>query len=525
MIADLRDYPDGAAIDTELCIIGAGAAGITLASEFAASTRDVLVLESGGRTLEADTQALYDVENVGLPVDPMIRSRLRVLGGTTNHWDGRCTPLDAIDFERRSWVPHSGWPITRSQLDPYYARAQGVCDLGDAIYDDRVLAQFEIPDPGLDPSKLRAHYWMLSPPTRFGQKYEQALAESKNVKLLLHANVVNLQTNAAASHLDHVDVKTLEGKQARVRAKQVVLCCGGIENARLLLLSNRVDPAGLGNGRDLVGRFFQEHVRSWQQAVPTRTPFSLMKIYNFYASDAVRYHVGLSVSDELQAKEQLLNCSAMTFFEGLGYSSSGSAMRLVRALTQRELPPHPGDDVYSVLSDFDEIVMNVRARFLLSGTQWHSELSTTLVVDSEQAPNPESRIRLSDQRDALGLRRSQVDWRLSALDRRSSLEMFQLIGAEWGRLNQARVRVPDWLSDGREDWAHNVRDIGHHIGTTRMADDPRSGVVDRDCKVHGVDNLYVAGASVFATSGHANPTLTIVALALRLAEHLAAHPA
>ena len=164
----------------------------------------------------------------------MIRSRLRMFGGTTNHWDGRCSPLDAIDFETRAWVPHSGWPITRAQLDPYYARARVLCELGAPVDDDRVLARFGIPDPGLDPSKLRPHVWMLSPPTRFGQKYEPALAQSKNVKVLLHANVVNLQTNAAASHLQHVDVTTLAGKRARIRAKQVVVCCGGIENARLL---------------------------------------------------------------------------------------------------------------------------------------------------------------------------------------------------------------------------------------------------------------------------------------------------
>ncbi len=525
MIDDLRDFPDGAVITTDLCIVGAGAAGITLAMQFAASNRDVLVLESGGRAPEADTQALYDVENVGLPIDPMIRSRLRMLGGTTNHWDGRCSPLDEMDFQRRDWVPHSGWPITRSQLDPYYAKAQDVCDLGPPVYDDRVLEHFGIPNPRLDPNKLRAHYWMLSPPTRFGQKYAKTMEQSKNIKVLLHANVIHLQTNAAASHLEHVDVSTLEGKRAKIRAKRVVICCGGIENARLLLLSNHVEPAGLGNRRDLVGRFFQEHVRSWQHAVPTRTAFSLMKTYNFYVDDAGSYHVGLCLSDAAQARDRLLNASAMTFFEGGGYSASAAAMRLLRAVTQGQIPEHPGDDVWSVISEFEEIVMNFRARFLLRGTKWNSELSTTLLVDSEQAPNPASRIRLSDQRDSLGLRRSQIDWRLGELDRRTSFEMFQMIGAEWGRLNQARVRIPHWLSEPRDDWSHNVRDVGHHIGTTRMADDPQQGVVDRNCRIHGVDNLYVAGASVFATSGHANPTLTIVALALRLAEHIASLPA
>ena len=525
MIDDLRDLPDSARIDTDLCIIGAGAAGITLALQFAGGSRDVVLLESGGRTLEPDTQALYDAENSGVPIHPMIRSRLRMFGGTTNHWDGRCAPLDPLDFERRAWVPHSGWPITRAQIDPWYEQAHAILDLGPPVDEARIFGELGIRDLDLDPAKLRPQIWLLSPPTRFATRYGPVLEQAANVRVLLHANVVNLATNAAASHLDRVEVRTLEGKRASIFARRVVLCCGGIENARLLLLSNGVEPAGLGNRHDQVGRYFQEHVRSVQRAIPTRTPFSLMKAYNFYSGEEGRYHLGLSVSDAVQAQGRVLNASAMTFFEGEGYSASAAALRLLRALTDGRLPEHPGDDVYSVLSDFDEIVMNVRARFLLPGEHWQSELATTLVVDTEQAPDPVSRISLSDQRDPLGLRRSRIDWRLSELDRRSSLEMYQVIAAEWGRSNQARVRIPDWLTEPRADWSHHVRDVGHHIGTTRMSDDPRRGVVDADCKLHGVDNLWIAGASVFATSGHANPTLTIVALALRLADHLARLPA
>jgi choline dehydrogenase-like flavoprotein len=177
-----------------------------------------------------------------------------------------------------------------------------------------------------------------------------------------------------------------------------------------------------------------------------------------------------------------------------------------------------------VLSDLDQIIMSVRARYLLSGTQRSSTDSTTLVIETEQGPNPASRITLSSERDALGLPKTKIDWRLNELDLHSSSTMVKLVAAQWGETNQARVRVPDWMTDGREDWATNFKDIGHHIGTTRMADSAERGVVDRNCRVHEVDNLYIGGASVFATSGHVNPTFTIVALALRLGDHLKAQP-
>jgi choline dehydrogenase-like flavoprotein len=525
MIADLQNYAEGAIIDTDVCVIGAGAAGITAAVELAGSGKDIVVLESGGMSLEMDTQALYDAENVGLARRPMINSRLRMFGGTTNHWAGRCSPLSTIDFQRREWVPHSGWPVTRSELDPFYEKAHVVCDLGPCIYDDRVLKQFNIPDPRLDSRKLRPHYWALSPPTRFGSKYEKQLKEAKNVRVLLHANTVNVQTNAAASHVEYVDVKTLGGKAGKVRAKVVMICCGGIENARLLLASNRIQPNGVGNDRDLVGRFFQEHMRSWQEAVPTRTPYSLRRFYNIYSGATGSYLVGASMSEDMQKAERLLNCAAMTFFENGDYDPFDAAMRVVRGASGREKAEHMGGDIWSVLADFDEMVMSVRARFLLKGQHWRADDATTLVIETEQSPNPNSRISLSDQRDSLGVLRAKVDWRLTDLDRRSSLAMAKTVAAEWGRMNQARLRVPNWLLEGEADWASNFKDVGHHIGTTRMSDDQQFGVVDRNCKVHGIDNLYVGGASVFPTSGHVNPTLTIVALALRTASHLKSIPA
>jgi choline dehydrogenase-like flavoprotein len=501
MIKDLRDFADVTALDADICIVGAGAAGITLAMQFANTSTQVLLLDGGGLSLEPNSQALYEAENVGLARRPMMRSRLKMFGGATNHWDGRCAPLAPLDFKERDWIPYSGWPIERTDLDPYYDRVNDICDLGPPVRGS-LRERLNIPDPMLDEQKLQLHHWMISPPTRFGGKYLNDLTSAKNITVVLHANTTNLQTNAAGSHLEYVEASTLEGKRARFRAKRFVVCCGGIENPRLLLLSNSVEPHGIGNRKGLVGRFFQEHMRSWQFALSTFTPFSLKKFYNLYASEGSSFLVGLSLAEAAQKQERMLNCAAMTFFEGGDFSAGDAAMRLARNLTGQEPVQHVGDDVWSALA----------------------EDSTTLVVETEQCPNPDSRISLSTQRDALGLFKSKIDWRLTQLDRHSSATMVKLLAAQWGQSNQARVRMPEWLLDGRDDWATNFKDVGHHIGTTRMADSPERGVVDRNCKVHEVDNLFMAGASVFTTSGHANPTMTIVALALRLADHMKGLP-
>jgi choline dehydrogenase-like flavoprotein len=525
MIVDLRELPGDSVFDADLVIVGAGAAGITLAMQFANSATKVLLLEGGGMDFEPGSQALYEAENVGLARHPTIRSRLRMFGGTTNHWGGRCAPLDPLDFKQRAWIPYSGWPIDRADLDPFYARAIPVCDLEPPPLDEGELrSRLGIPDPRLDAQKFRLHHWMLSPPTRFGRKYATALTSSKNITVMLHANVTNLQTSPAGSHLEYIDTRTLEGKKARFRAKRFAVCCGGLENARLLLLSNGIQAPGIGNRKDLVGRFFQEHLRTWQFALPTRTPYSLKKIYNIYASESGAYLVGMSLAEAVQVKERLPNSAAMTFFDDGDFRAADAAKRLLRASLGQESAERAADDTWSVLSDLDQIIMSVRAKYLLSGTRWSSEDSTTLVIETEQTPNPASRISLSSERDALGLPKIKIDWRLTELDRNSSAAVVKLIATQWGETNQARVRIPEWLTDGREDWATNFKDVGHHIGTTRMADSADHGVVDRNCRVHEVDNLYVGGASVFTTSGHVNPTFTIVALALRLADHLKGLP-
>jgi choline dehydrogenase-like flavoprotein len=520
MIEDFREYPENASIHADICIIGAGAAGITIANELANSSLQVCVVESGGFEYEFDTQDLYQVENIGIARYPAIAMRLRYFGGTTNHWDGRCSPLNKIDFEQRSWVPYSGWPITSNDLEPFYRRAVAICDLGDFNYGSGVLDEFDIPNPELDPEKLDCQVWKFSPPTRFGGKYREILDKSYNIKVLLHANVTNIQACAAATCIEHVDISTLAGKKGKIIAKRFILCCGGIENARILLLSNSVQKQGLGNNYDLVGRFFMEHLRSKDTVVFLKDPYSIKRIFNHYENNTGKYLLGLRMSEAAQKSEQVLNAGAMTYFEGSQDSATHSAANIYDKLKHQQAGNGINKDILNVISDLDELIVNMRRKFLRPGSSTLINNMTVMVTETEQAPNPSSRISLSSQRDSLGLHLTKIDWRLTELDRSTTAVMTRLLASELGRLYKARVRIPDWKGQFTGGWQEHFKDVAHHMGTTRMADNPEIGVVDQNCKVHGIDNLFIAGSSVFPTSGHVNPTMTIVALALRLADYI-----
>jgi choline dehydrogenase-like flavoprotein len=465
MFLDFRSADDGLSIDTDLCIIGAGAAGITLAREFAGSFIDVCLLESGGFEAEPQIQSLYEGEITGLDYS-LDGSRLRFFGGTTNHWSGRCGPLKAIDFEVRDGIPLSGWPIGLGDLEAYYKRAQPICELGPYVYDDRGWEVAGIQRPPFDAAILETQFWQNSPPTRFGSIYREELKAAGNIRVLLHANAVNFRTDATGSAVDHIDIRDLGGKSGRVKAKLFVLACGGIENPRLLLASNHESPRGLGNSSDRVGRCFMEHPHVFvgeMFADPSNGEYDFVEALKWRRSEGTVFEPGFYMNEDRQKEHRILN-GCLTFYDG-------------------GTPIGPDQNV----------------------------LSAQVVVQAEQEPSLESRVTLSSERDALGMPRPRLDWRLGELDLRSVEALTEAFGAEIARLKLGRLKLFD-------EWRAAVG--SHHMGTTRMSDDPQTGVVNRDCRLHDVANLYVAGSSVFSTSGFVNPTLTIVALAVRLADHL-----
>ena len=514
MFVDFRTLGEGSRIEADLCIIGAGAAGITIAREFVGTSVRVCLLESGGLEFDAETQALYEGETTGVAYFDLDACRLRYFGGTTNHWDGWCRPLNEIDFEAQPHVPYSGWPITRIDLDPFYERAHRLLEIGPYIYDERYWQEHQIRPPEFARDLLQIDYWRFSPPTRFGQAYLRDLEMSANIKVLTYANVTNVQANSTASAVEYVEVRSLTGLSGLVTAKHFVLACGGIENPRLLLLSSGVEARGLGNQHSLVGRFFMEHLETEVATVTSDIGDELHAVLDGRkATDTgVRVQPCLSTGRRLQLEKGILSCTITLQFRSRVWQ------RDVWAWHEGGIPMDYWNKVWRLVRDADHLPADAYGYFVQGRLPPSSISRISLDIVGEQAPNPDSRVTLSEDRDELGLNRARLEWRLTELERSSMAEFVKAIGREFGRLNLGRVKVEDWSIDS--GWPVNLHGANHHMGTTRMADDPKRGVVNRQCRVHGVYNLYVAGSSVFPTCGSGVPTMSIVALALRLADHL-----
>ncbi len=507
MFVDFRQPDAPTTIRCDICIVGAGAAGITLAIALADSGLDVYVLESGGLEPDDAIESLDDGESAGMENASPLGCRARYFGGSTNRWQGWCAPLAPADFAQRPWIPHSGWPIGRSDLDPYYPRAWALCEVQPDGESQALDAM-----PNFDPETVTVGFWHYSPPTRFGSVYRRQLADAPRVSVLLHCNVVKIETDANATEVRHLKVAALNGRSGSITANAYVLACGGMENTRLLLLADDVERAGLGNRSGTLGRFFTQHIEVAAAQVHSSDAQRLLDLFGRHSSSTVRAH--LTTAPEVQRSQGLLN-TGFSFENPEQYSSGYRALRdLWQQLSAGDWPDDFAEKVVSVSSDLDSVVEDVLV------TRRRAPPYLTLGVYSEQTPNPDSRIGLSDTRDPLGLRRVRVDWQLCAADRRSMALSTRKLAEELGRMKMGRVKLEDWLVDDSLPWPQPLWAGCHHMGTTRMSHDQDSGVVNSDCRLHQVDNLYVAGSSVFPTGGYVPPTLTIIALALRLADHL-----
>ncbi len=502
----------------------------------------VCVAESGGFHGEESSQRLYEGASIGsLPLDPAT-CRMRAFGGSSNVWGGGCIPLDSLAMDARDWVPHSGWPLSYGELEPHYRRARALCDVESHEF---VAGSFLTP-PARTPVAFDAHtlvnqVFVLSP-VLFGEAYRSELEEAPNITLLLHANLLELESSTTGSTVRQARIASLDGRSGTVRARHYVLACGGIENARLLLLSNSVVPQGIGNQHDLVGRYFMDHPSAKLGSIVTDIPDRLTRPYDRSGGRGrAPTFPELCLSDEAVREKQMLSGRVRPVAVE---STLPRGIRALRDLRAR-LNPVVRDENISLdgrmaastrdttagsdeQAGFATLAMRVVAgtgdiagAFMrkLADKPTVKTAYVDLIGYFEQAPNPHSRITLGAERDALGQRKVCVDWQLTPLDWHTYRTAGALFGGELARACKGQFHPEPWLH-GEGDKAPALRGTAHHMGTTRMADDPQDGVVDRECKVHGVDNLYVVGSSVFPTGGWAFPTFTIVAMSLRLADHL-----
>lgn len=556
MFIDARSLSDGDRLETDICIVGAGPAGLTLAYTLAGRGTRICLVESGG--FEPDnsghmqsTRELNVGRNVGLGYFRLDEARGRGLGGTGTRWnipigdDGavgvRLRRLEPIDFEARDWLPHSGWPLTYAHLEPYYVRAAGLCGIDAQPPSPGECARRNPCEPlPLNADVVQTTMFQVGPANVWYAPDTVARLDKSEIKVLLNGTVTRIETEQGAQRVSGVQLRTLDSRNIHITAKTVVIACGGIGNAHLLLLSDSVQRGGLGNGHDLVGRYFMEHPHLGVGViVPNGSDaFERAALYQIHRSGDAWVEGHLALTESSVRREHLRGCVAALYavpwdsslreLENIADPTAGDAAAelLGAALKRRTWPYNAGAlarnmaaDPLGALRAFRRGITTVahRKRRVRKGGHAPPEV-LALHVMAEQEPHPDSRVLLDRRnRDALGQPRVRLDWRVTDADISAISRSLALIGREIKTAGLGRFHAPlhhtlpsRRLTGGK-----------HHMGTTRMHVDPAQGVVDADCRVHGIDNLYVAGSSVFPTGGYANPTLTVVALALRLADHLA----
>lgn len=501
MITDAAELRNGETLRADVCISGAGAAGITIARELLPTGLDVILLEGGPLDSAAGTPAesdLYEGTVLSVPTD-ISGDRVRGFGGTTSRWGGWCIPLEPADFKASDYPAGVGWPIDYVDLEPYFRAAQNTCDVGDLEYDANTIANREerplLTDTNSDVDSV---VYQFSEPTHFGERYRPDLDYASNVQVYTRANLVNISQSADQERIDRFECAVINGPTFDVVADKYVLAMGGIENARLLLASRDQSSRGVANRSGLVGNYFMQHPHFNSPAYLLLESFD-GSFYEQHTAPTLETQGepievdlcgAVKVASEQRAREQLPNA----------------------ACTLHPVELNPVDDPFFQLA-------YERIPSLLSHLSDSLELYR-LHMRAEQKPLRESTVRLGNECDALGIPRVNLNWRVAESDRAAYSTYLNVLCEE---LSESIDIERYWILFDEEEAQFkrpNVWGGGHHMGTTRMGQNPDSSVVNENCRTHDIENLFIAGSSVFPTGGYANPTLTIVALAHRLANYL-----
>jgi len=519
MITSLDALADGD-FSADLCIVGAGPAGLEVARRFTGGTVRVVVLEGGDFDYDQRTQSLHRIVCVGkqirnfanefnpdLPPEIRSESRIRQFGGTSNVWSGKWKALTPDDFESKAWIPHSGWPLTYDELLPYYQEVVRDYGLPQSLLDSRTARPHRRRGRGTETLRRDIHY-KQSPPLNFGSAFRGILEDSHNITVILNANVTRVVTDAVPSRINHVVARGLGGKEIQVHAEAFVVAAGGLENARLLLALKDHRGQAVGHNYDLVGRFYMDHPKLKRGTLVPDHPLRLKRFLapkkgekgiaiSLCLSPAVRQHASLP-----NHTTELLPASA---------PDDWSVWVAIRAAWRgRRWPTFARLFAVTLYRSPRRAFRRLLIRYFGMAPQYE------LVHHLEQLPNLESRVYLSSsETDDFGEPVLVVDWKLTEKDRVSFKSYLEKLQTEIRRHRIGQVTYPALEVD-----LDSMADAAHHMGTTRMGSSRGDGVVDKDCKVFGINNLYVAGSAVFPTGGNANPMLTIMALSRRLASHL-----
>jgi choline dehydrogenase-like flavoprotein len=507
----LKDTPP-ADFFADICIAGAGAAGITLAVEFARNGKKVLLLEGGGATREDSSQAIYDSEIVGLPHRGIHTGRIRVKGGTTVRWGGQILELDALDFTPRPGIPDSGWPFPKTELTSFYERALQLEGLAKVERSDQAVWR-DLGLPFTQFADLDAYLSRWCPEPNFARLHNKTLATHPNIHLWLHASAVELIIEGETA--TGLRCRTLTGIETIFRARQYIFALGGIESSRFFLQPR---PGGLPwNRSGLLGQHFQDHIDCNAAAIEPLDLASFHDTFDPIIAHGFKYLPKLRLLPQLQAKLGTLNIGSTMSFEDTG-KARFQAKLTIRNLMRGRFSEVTRDNVFHTAKHVPMLFGQAWRYYVQRRAYAPPTVRIFLRIHCEQEPTSRSSITLTDQRDPLGLLRIRFDWQISEREL-ETIRQYVLI-AQRSLAGVARVTPDPDLMSGSQKFLARCDDSNHHMGGMRMSTSDSAGLVDPNLRLYGTTNTYICSSAVFPCSGFSNPTHTVLALALRLSDHL-----
>jgi hypothetical protein len=507
----------------DVCIVGGGVSGLVIANELAETGMKIALVESGGKEYHQQSQDLYNANKVDFPFPNTSYTRLRFLGGSSNHWQNNTSPLSPLDFKKREGITNSGWPIQYDELVPYYSRAELYCGVGNDGYSlERWLSASGMSDITASSSIIETRIAKVPfSPTRFFEQYGNKLVHNTHVEVITFSNIVDIEFNENTQKVDRVTFKTLEGNQFLIAASTFIMCLGGIENARMLLHFNEKYSNKLGNQSNAVGRYLMEHPTP-RAAHLIAKKTSELDLYLGFKEQQKTISGFCSLTDQTVEDNATINLR-MPFLPQSNYILSdgiSSSHIISQALSNFELPEDASTHAWNILSDIDMVIEGIgRKRFDIRLFDHAAETGGyEIPMMMEQTPDKDNRIILSNKKDVLGLSKINIEYRITDIDKQRLWRSLDICGKEIAKLGFGRLKILKERS--LRLWRDQLGFSAHHIGTTRMSSDPSNGVVNENSRVFGTNNFYLGGSSVFPTGGSVPPTLTIVALSIRLAEHI-----
>lgn len=519
MIIDLETASGLEEIVCDVAIVGAGAVGITMAAELATSGLDIVLLEAGGSSFEASSQGLYNAaRSIGHPLPGLYEGRFRLLGGTTNFWGGQLVPFGLTVFEERSWLPYSGWPMEKSELAPFYERVLDLLRLNWIREDEAVWRRLNAEEPDLG-EDLDVFFTRWIPNPNFAKLFQRTI-EGDQLRVYVHANVTAIDPAKFVGAPVGLDVQTLQGHRRRVTARSAVLSCGTIEIVRLLQFPQATGASAPWSDGPWLGRGFVDHVDCFCGKVNIIDKEKFHDIFDNVYFDGYKYNPKVRLSNLSQRRDRLLDISAQFSFNSDMSEHLSNLKLFIRALSSGRWPRQYWK-LPAQLWALWKVALPLALRYLRSSRAFNpTDRGVELRLTGEQFPCKESSIRLGEDLDRLGRPVAEVDWRLDGRELETFAQFAEKLDRGFRARGIASIDIDPLLQARDLRFLDKIDDGFHQMGGARIGRSKVEGVVDQDLAVHGTSGLYVAGAAVFPATGFPNPTMTAMALGLRLADHL-----